>query len=291
MDKQSKNYKEVLVIFIIAVSLFSFIRISSLNNRIDSLEREVKRLTYDLDDVSQQFDELEKSNSLISDSRYSVQEVKIGDKVEAKVKVNIVSNKLGSYPNLNLEYRVSYDSNKPDNHNYSNEEWKSVPLKSINGTYQAEFTVPFSCNYKLHVAFGEDKKINYEQLPLLNIYAKGKLTFIKDINIYSIKNGILKYDAQIAKFNEKEDRVLLKAMCKVYYGDEVIKEIDILEENKVEGRKQPRAMLEHKDGNYWFIIDEVDFSNIEEFNKDNVKIELILKDSIGNNYRLEKGLN
>jgi len=43
--------------------------------------------------------------------------------------------------------------------------------------------------------------------------------------------------------------------------------------------------MEHLDGEYWFIIEKVDFSDIFEFNESNVTIEIIIEDSLGNIYK------
>ena len=40
------------------------------------------------------------------------------------------------------------------------------------------------------------------------------------------------------------------------------------------------------DGDYLFIIKEIDFNNIEKFEESKFKIEVIIEDSLGNRYEL-----
>ncbi len=50
--------------------------------------------------------------------------------------------------------------------------------------------------------------------------------------------------------------------------------------------------MEHEDGGaYWFIIEEVDTSNISDLDESQLLIEVVLKDSIKNTYKLESRVN
>jgi hypothetical protein len=90
---------------------------------------------------------------------------------------------------------------------------------------------------------------------------------------------------QIAKFKSSTNVQLLSAICNVYYGEDIVKVIDVLKENEVSNRKKPKKQIEHFDGDYWFIIDEVDFSSIDEFEKSKIEIEVVIEDSLGNTYK------
>ena len=94
-----------------------------------------------------------------------------------------------------------------------------------------------------------------------------------------------------AKFKSSTNVQLVSAICNVYYGEDLEKVIDILKENEVSDRKKPRSQIEHFDGDYWFIIDEVDFSSIAEFDKTKIEIEVIIEDSLGNTYKQIKGVD
>jgi len=96
---------------------------------------------------------------------------------------------------------------------------------------------------------------------------------------------------QIAKFKSSTNVQLVSAICNVYYGEDLEKVIDILKENEVSDRKKPKKQIEHFDGDYWFIIDEVDFSSIAEFDKTKIEIEVIIEDSLGNTYKQIKGVD
>lgn len=123
------------------------------------------------------------------------------------------------------------------------------------------------------------------------MYTKSEHVFIKAIDIYDVKKSKLEFDVQIAKFKSSDDIKLLSAISNVYYDDDIVNVIDILKENEVSGRKEPKMQLEHLDGDYWFVIEEVDFSNIDKFDKSKVEVEVVLEDSLGNIYQLIKGID
>jgi hypothetical protein len=109
---------------------------------------------------------------------------------------------------------------------------------------------------------------------------------MKDINIYKVKNNKLKFDAQIVKFKSSDDIKLLSAICNIYYDNEMVETIDILKENEIRGRKEPRMQMEHLDGDYWFVIEEIEFVDINDFDKSKVAVEMILEDSVKNIYKM-----
>lgn len=280
----SFNILAIVGVFILMLYIFT------LSNKIDQVEQNVIGLQYELSRVSEELKTLVEANRIVSDSEYRVERVEKDDKFLGKVAVDITSNKLGAYTKLELLYRKTYDFQDADNYDYSNEPWQNTEINNNNGTYSAELIVPFSSNYELKVAFQEDNQLNYEQLPQLDLYSKSEHIFMKAINIYEVKDSKLEFDVQISKFSTSDDTKLLSGICNIYYGNDTVKSIDILKANQVSGRKEPRAQLEHLGGSYWFIIEEVDFSNQDEFDKSKVTIEIVLKDSLGNCYQMVKGV-
>ncbi|SKC68732.1 hypothetical protein [Maledivibacter halophilus] len=283
-NKQSSN--NIIVGVVIAAIFILLMRNFSLNNQFQRLQQDVNELQNDFNKVSQQLNTIIEMNSIVSDSEYRVEKQVKNDKIFAKIMVELSSNKLGSYTDLKLLYRTTYDFTKAENYDYSNESWHYTEVKNNNGKYFADFIVPFSCNYELKIAYEDNKNIDYEQLPNLDLYSKSEQVFMKGINIYRVNKSKLEFDVQIAKFKSSIDTKLLSAACNVYYDNDIVKAIDILKANEVSGRKEPRVQLEHLDGDYWFIIEEVDFSNIEKFDKSKVTIEIVLEDSIGNIYKM-----
>lgn len=270
----------VVAIFILLMRKFS------LSNQLQRLQQDVNELQYNFDKVSQQLNTIIEMNSIVSDSEYRVKKQVKNDKILAKIMVELTSNKLGSYTDLKLLYRTTYDFTKAENYDYSNEGWHYIEINKNNGKYSANFIVPFSCNYELKIAYEDNNNIDYEQLPNLDLYTNLEQVFMKDINIYKVNKSKLEFDVQIAKLRSSDDTKLLSATCNIYYYDDIVKVIDILKANEVSGRKEPRAQLEHLDGDYWFIIEEVNLSSIEKFDKTKATIEIVLEDSIGNIYKM-----
>ncbi|SNS71966.1 hypothetical protein SAMN05446037_101866 [Anaerovirgula multivorans] len=288
---EKKQNSNIITIVAILVVFILIIRNISLGNQLQSIQENVKELQYEIEGVSKQLNTVIEMNRIIVDSQYKVEQVEENGKILGKVTVEITSNKLESYTDLQLLYRTVYDYTKIKNYDYSNEDWKHIEVHNNNGSYSADFIVPFSCNYELKVAFKDDNKINYEQLPDLDLYTKAENTFMKGINIYDVKKSKLEFDVQIAKFKSSTNVKLLSAICNVYYGEDIVKVIDVLKENEVSGRKKPKKQLEHLDGDYWFTIEEIDFSSIDEFDKTKIGIEVVLEDSLSNTYKQIRGVD
>lgn len=284
---QSINIVVIAAIFII----FVIMRNISLSNQVQRLQEKVNRLQWDMEEVSKELTAIIEMNSIISDSQYKVEQIEEDGKILGEVTIEITSNKLGSYTDLQLLYRTVYDCKKIEDYDYSQEDWKYVELSNNAGSYSSNFIVPFSCNYELKLAFKDNNKINYEELPDLDLYTKAEYVFMKGINIYGVKKSKLEFDVQIAKFKSSTDTKLLRAICNVYYGEDIVKAIDILKENKVSDRKEPKRQIEHLDGDYWFVIDEVDFNSMDEIEQSKIKIEVVLEDSLGNTYKQSRGID
>jgi len=114
---------------------------------------------------------------------------------------------------------------------------------------------------------------------------------MKGINIYDVSKSKLEFDVQIAKFKSNTNVKLLNAICNVYYGEDIVKVIDVLKENEVSGRKEPKKQIERPDGDYWFIIEEIDFTRFDDFDQSKIGIEVLLEDSLGNIYKQIRGVN
>jgi len=282
--KRKENFN-VIIIVAVAVIFALVMRNLSISNELESLNQNVDALQYKINEVSQQLKTVIEMNSIVKDSQYKVELVEENTRSEGKVTVEFTSNKLETYTDLQLLYRTIYDHTKTKNYDYSNENWHYIDLSSNNGSYSADFIVPFSSDYELKVAFKDDNKINYEKLPDLDLYTKAEQVFMKWINIYGVKKSKLEFDVQIAKFKTEHDIKLSSAICNIYYGDDLVNVTYILKENEVSGRKEPKTQIEHLNGEYWFIIKEIDFSNEDEFDPSKVKIEVFLEDSLGNTYR------
>jgi hypothetical protein len=110
--------------------------------------------------------------------------------------------------------------------------------------------------------------------------------FLKGITIYDVNQNDLEFDVQIAKYKTSYDVELMNAICNVYHGNEIVNTFDILQENEIEGRKEPRNQLEHDGEDYWFIMKKIDISEIEELDLSDISIEVVLHDSIENYYRM-----
>lgn len=289
--ERKQNVIPIIIVIGIVVMGMLIVHNFSLSNQLNQVAGVVRDLRYDHNRLSEQLDAVIEKMSIISDTDYRVETIENGNEVLAQVVVDITSNKLGSYTDVKLLYRKTYDFTKADNYDYSSEEWQAVELKEDHGIYLSEFTVPFSCNYELQVSLQENNHLNYEELPELDLYTKSEYAFMKDINIYKVKDNKLKFDVQIAKFKKDDYTKLLEAICHIYYGDDIVKSFDILKENEISGRKEPKKQLEHLDGEYWFIIEEVDFSDRDIVDESKITIEIILKDSKGNTYKETRGVN
>jgi regulator of replication initiation timing len=286
-----KNQNINIIIIAAIFLVFIIMRNISLSNQVHTLQQNVNRLEQDMKEISEELDTIIEMNSIMADSQYAVEQIEENGKALGKVTIEIISNKLGYYTDLQLLYRTAYDCTKIEDYDYSKEEWKYVELNNNAGTYSSNFIVPFSCNYELKLAFKDNNQINYEQLPNLDLYTKAEHVFMKGINIYDVKKSKLEFDVQIAKFKSSTDTKLLNAICNVYYGEDIVKTIDILKENEVSDRKEPKRQIEHLDGDYWFVIDEVDFSSMDEFDQSKVEIEVVLEDSLGNTYKQSRGID
>jgi len=288
--KQNSNTSIITIVAILVIFILAILNIS-LGNRLQSLQENVNELQYEIEGVSQQLNTVIEMNRIIADTQYKVEPVEINGKVLGKVTVEMTSNKLESYTDLQLLYRTVYDYTKIKNYDYSNEDWKYIEVYSNNGSYFADFTVPYSSNYELKITLKDDTKVNYEQLPDLDLYTKAENVFMKGINIYGVSKSKLEFDVQIAKFKSNTNVKLFNAICNVYYGEDIVKVIDVLKENEVSGRKEPKKQIERPDGDYWFIIEEIDFTRFDDFDQSKIGIEVLLEDSLGNIYKQIRGVN
>ena len=272
------------VIVLVIIIIYIIMNNNSVRRNYRHLEREIDELNYQYMKISDKLEKIIDINSIISEIDYNIEKVEENNKGLGKVTIDITSNKLGLYSNLKLLYRIKYDSTKSKDYNYSNENWNDLKLNNNNGSYSTEFTAAYSSNYELRIAYGNDGNLNYEKLPDLDLYTKAEHSIIKDINIYNLNKSKVEFDVQIAKMNNNVE--ILSAICNTYYNDKIIDITDILKQNEISGRKEPRNQLEHMDGDYLFIIKEIDFNNIENFEESKVKIEVIIEDSLGNRYEL-----
>ncbi len=271
-------------VIVLVIILFIMMNNISMRRNYRHLEREIDELNYQNIKISDKLDKIIDINSIISEVDYNIEKVEGNKKGLGKITIDITSNKLGLYSNLKLLYRIKYDSTKPKDYNYSNENWNDLKLNNNNGSYSTEFTAAYSSNYELRIAYGDDGNLNYEKLPDLDLYTKAEHSIIKDINIYNLNKSKVEFDVQIAKMNDNVE--IVSATCNTYYNDKIIDITDILKQNEISGRKEPRNQLEHMDGDYLFIIKEIDFNNIEKFEESKFKIEVIIEDSLGNRYEL-----
>jgi len=288
------NNKQGKIMILVGVMVFAYIILThnlSVSNQVKDLKHEVNRLQYALNDVSDQLNTIIERDNIVAKSQYKVERVNKDDLALGNVNVEISSNKLGSYEDVMVVYRATYDFSKPGNYDYTTEEWKTVELINDKGNYTGNVIVPYSCNYEMKIAYDDNNHKNYEQLPDLDLYAKAERTFMKDINIYDVKKDKLEFDIQIAKFDKGDDVKLLRAVCNIYYGNEIIQTVDILKENEIEDRKEPRNQLEHQGGDYWFVIKEIDFADTNNFDESQVLIEIVLEDSIKNIYKKSSRVN
>lgn len=267
----------VLVFYLFTMNGFS-------RNKIESLERQVDRLELAYNQVLDELETISRENRLISDTSYNVESIVVDHKTLAKANIEIESSKLGSYTDVQLVYRKSYDSTLSKTYDYSNEKWQSSLLVNDNGTFQTQLTLPYSCDYELKLAFKEGEVLNYYKIPGLPLYSKSEARFMKDINFYKFKNNKLEFDVQIATFNKDID--VSEIECNVINKNEIINTFDVVKENEVTGRKEPKKQLEHIGGNYWFMVKDVDLSQYDSVIEEDISVELIIRDSLGNEYRL-----
>ncbi len=289
----SKN-KQILIVISLGVIAFIYIMLAynlSVKSQLEEFEYKISKLEFAFDDVSKQLEEVVNLNKIIQASDYSVKKILKDNLTLADVSLELTSNKLSSYEDVMLIYRKIYDSSKEDNYDYSYEEWESIEVFNDMGIYCVDFLVSFSCDYEMKITYKDDNHIRYEQLPDLDLYKKAEYAFMKSINIYKLKNKKLEFDVQIAKFRSIYDIKLLSAKCNIHYNNEILYTYDILGENEVKGRKEPRGQLEHMDGEYWFLIKEIVFDKINDFDESKVLIEIIIEDSINNIYKMTSGIN
>jgi len=277
----------IVGIFVVVMILVSNI---SLRSEIDEVKIEMREMQNDFYRVSAQLEKLISLNSIVSDTEYHVDQVISEGQKYANVDVRITSSKLGNYSKLKVLYRPSVDIRKEQAPDNFNDGWEFANVERDHNVYMSKVLLSFAEDYEFKLCYFDDGEIEYVELPSLELYSKAESTIKKDINIYGIKKGQLNFDVQIAQFKSEHNIELLSAMCNVYYDNQKLKAIDILEENKKSGRKTPKAQLESAGGDYWFVIESIDlgealdFEDINKLDTSNISIELVLEDSLGNTY-------
>lgn len=283
-NRQTNNLFYLFVFGIIIV--FLVFKILSLSTEVNNLGGNIDRLELDLRSLSKEVEGINAELSIVSDTNYSVETINESGNIIARASIELLSNKLDQYEEVEVEYKIDFDSKNEETH-----DWKSLDLIESEGLYQSKVDLLYSCNYILRVSYLENGNRKYFELPSLDIYSKAENAFMKGITIDKLKNNKLDYTVQIAGPMVKDNRSLESAICEVYLNGEKFKAIDIVEENKIEGRKKPRRQIEHIDSEYLFVIDEIDFNIISDFKGGEISIKLILIDSLGNTYETRKTID
>jgi len=292
MEVVVRNNNSTIITLIVGIFVVVMVLVNniSLRSEIHDVKREMQDMQYDFDRVSVQLEQLIELNSIVSDMEYHVDQVNLEGKIYANVDVRITSSKLGTFSKLKVLYRPIVDIRKGQVSSNPNDGWKFVNVERDHDVYISELLLSFAEDYEFKLCYFSDGEREYVELPSLELYSKAESYISKDINIYGLKKGQLDFDVQIAKFKSEHNTELLGAMCNVYYDNQKLKAIDILEANKESGRKKPKAQLESAGGDYWFVIESIDlgealdFEDINMLDTSNISIELVLEDSLGNTY-------
>ncbi len=276
------------LIVLIGLSFYMSFQMSEIKRQSRDAYEATHELYYKVETLSAQIDELEKKNQYIQNANYSVSNIEKDQSVFANVKFTAELNQINDDQKITLLYRPSNSANQE--RSTDSTEWLKLPMTIHYNQIESEFTLAYTNDYELQLMLETNGETLYEALPSLDLHTKLDHIFARSIHLHKIKANKIEFDAQIVQFSSGLDVKLNSALCKIYYKDQLQKTYDVMKETKEGTQKEPQMQMEHQDNDFWFVNTSYTFENIQDFNPENVRIEILLIDSLGIEYSTDFNL-
>lgn len=282
---KDKNYNTFTIMSLIALIGLSFY-ISSQMSEVKRQSRDAyevaHELYYKVETLSAQIDQLEKKDQRIQNTTYDVTNIMKDQTALANVKFASELNQIVADQKIMLLYRSSNLLNQEQGADST--EWLKLPVTVHYNQIESEFTLPCTEDYELQLMFEKNGERFFETLPNLDLHTTLDHIFARSIHLHKTKANKIEFDAQVVLFQSDFEVKLDSALCHIYYKDQLQKTYDVIKATEEGAQKEPQMQMEHQDEDFWFVNTSYTFENIQDFNPENVRIELLLTDSFGNEY-------
>ncbi|GAU78501.1 hypothetical protein [Fusibacter sp. 3D3] len=272
-DKHYNTFTMIGLIALICLSTYLSYKVVHLNRESRALYDTVHELAYRVEALSEQIDQLEKKDQRVQNANYNVTTVEKAETILGSIQFTAKLNKITENQKITLLYRPS-----------SSSEWLKQPIVVNEGHLESKFELPYTDDYELQIMFEQEGETFYETLPNLDLHTKLDHMFSRHINMHKVTGNKMEFDAQIVLFQSDFGVKLDSALCHIYYKDQLQKTYDVIQETEAGTQKEPQLQMEHQDADFWFINKSYAFENINDFNPENIRIELLLTDTFGNTY-------
>ncbi|MBF4691930.1 hypothetical protein [Fusibacter ferrireducens] len=289
-----KNYNKfiqmglIALIALITIFIYMAFQLGEVKRHSRDTYQTVNELYYKLDTLSTQMDRFEKKNQRIKDTSYSINFIELDQMSLANVKFTAELSQTATDQEITLLYRSSNLSDQDQNEHST--EWLKMPLIHHYNQIESEIALPYANDYEVQLMFESDGVAFYEPLPNLEIHSTLEHMFARAIHLHKIKGNKVEFDAQIVNFKSQYDVKLNTALCHIYYEDQIQKTYDVMQVTQEGTQKEPQLQMANQGQDFWFVNTSYTFENIQDFDPQKVRIELILTDSLGNEYKTRSGL-